>query len=218
MLRWGFEDMQILRGIIEFVPVNMVDNFSARSTGNFSVLPLASVAFASISKASLDTDDEPVRFRCFLDCWARFCVCSRVILSRSHHDVSAAAVLAWGKARDFLRVCVKRIAVLPPHLVMPVAQFPCDHRSVAMQAGPANDLSAPSVLWGSVPLLAFVVHQAQAMRCMLSIAAFDAAQTVCLTWCHHEPPPDCLPRKLNRYEGIGNSSVEALPQLAEAAA
>lgn len=166
--------MQILGNVVQFVPVNVVDDLTRLGPSDSAMLPLLSVGtFRSVGAQALGVK--------------RLSMCAVRPLSlgvcrdgRSNHGrrrnlVAAPHVFAGRKARDLLCIGVKRVAVPMPHLVVPHAQVARCDRAVAVEALSAHNLAAPAVLWASVSLHAFVVHQAQPVRCVLSTTTFDGA-------------------------------------------
>lgn len=129
---WGAEDMQILGNVVQLVPVNVVDDRTRLGPSDSAMRPLLSVgAFRSVGAQALGVK--------------RLSMCAVRLLSlgvcrdgRSHHGrrrnlVAAPHVFAGRKARDLLRIGVKRVAVPMPHLVVPHAQVARCDRAVGPQ-------------------------------------------------------------------------------------
>jgi len=166
--------MQILGNVVQLVPVNVVDDLSRLRSSNLAMLPLLTVVpFCAGRPNSLSVKRLTVSAVCF------FCACSSRLgwsQFRIRGDfVTSPHVLSWRKTVNFFRVGVERITMSVPHLVVPHAQVARCDRAVAVEALSAHNLAAPAVLWASVSLHAFVVHQAQPVRCVLSTTTFDGA-------------------------------------------
>ena len=197
--------MQVRSLVVQWIPVNVVNNLAGLGFGNFAVLPLPAVSTAPVSQA--------VRLQqCCVGSIASFCRCAfdwarlRHVSDRSDHPVAAAHMFAAGEGVDFLHVGIKRVAVTMPHLVVANAHFPSRNRSVAVFASPADCLASPCVIDGPVLFLPLVVHQAQSASGMPSSAAFYVADLIKFWGCHiNSLPFICFPKLYTRYKALGNS-------------
>lgn len=210
--------MKVLSLIVHRIAVNMVDDLSPRGARNLAVFPLAPVALAAITKpkvALLLIGSMPMALlngRVRRDGGGRF-------RDRADHSVTAAVMLPVGQATNLPLVGMKGVAVAVPHLVMPPAHLARDRRPFAVRAGATDHLPAPSVFRRSVPLHSLVVHEAEAVRCVLSIAAVDCADFHAGN--DNTSQPFCRGKSAGntvmRWIGERIQQVEALPQMAVAA-
>lgn len=164
--------MQVLPCIVQRVAVDMVNDLPRLGLGDLAMLPLSAAPAASIAKPlCLKVGSvRPVRLLNRRKAGAYGFQRSG---GRRNHLVAAPHVLTSSHAINLLAICKERIAMSMPHLVMPNAKFASRHGPVAVQALPPNFLPAPAVFGRPVLLNALVVHQAEAVRCVLSTTAFN---------------------------------------------
>lgn len=194
--------MQVDQFIVERVEVNMMNDLPLRRAGNLPVLPFAPASLAAVTEAA------GVKRLAMMSVallrrrggWRR----AGQARDRRDHLVSPTHVRAVGHARDLLPVGKECIAVTAKHLVVAHAQFLRGGGPIAMGAGAADNFAAPSVFSRTVPLDAFVVHQAHAMRGVLPSAPFNRADAVEFRRGHLIVSTNAFPRTIP-YKALGNS-------------
>ena len=156
--------MQVLQLIIQRVPINVMDDLARLRSGHLAMLPVFPVSLLNAwSAKSLRVKGAAMQLVRFLGHGG-----CRYGLNKTNNRtgdfVAAPHVLASRQAFHFFRVCIQRVAVPVPHLVMPHAQIASSNGSVAMQALAANIFSAPLVFGSPMLLNPLVVHEAKAVR------------------------------------------------------
>ena len=214
--------MKISRRIIQRVAINMMDNLPALCAGYLSVLPVSAIALGSVPQseiALLLSRTMPVSS-------LRRCVgrdSGRDFTRRPDHFVAAPVVFARGQAAHLGFIRIERVAVVPPHLVMPPAHFAGDCRSLAIRTGSANDLAAPSVVGRSMLLLPLIVHQAKTVGGVFPFTSGDVALSHAandnsfLIVCIDKALGNSMAVPCMAWIGDRIAAVEALAQQAEAA-
>lgn len=172
MLFSGSEHVKVYRIVVKFVAVNVMDNLSWLRSRNLPMLPLASGSLASITKAMSRCLQPLCKSMRFLNAGARWHGLP-MGSNRRDHLIPSPAVRPVVPAISFLLVGIKRIAVLPIHLVMPETHFLGYRGAITVTARPANLSTAPLVIRRSVPLHSLVVHKAKSVRCVFPTAAVD---------------------------------------------
>lgn len=204
MLFSGFKNMKVAQVIVEPVAIDVVDNLARLRTSNFPMLPLTPASLAAVAKAvgcRLQPLGEPVRL---LNTWPRR-LCLSIGGDRRDHLIASPAVRPIVSAISLLLVGIKRIAVLPVHLVVPETHLLGYRRAVAITARPANLSTAPFVIRRSVPLHSLVVHKAKSVCRVFPTAAVDLA-------CFHIPRLIFSGKPVNVMDYLGQriAQVEAL--------
>lgn len=200
--------MQVLYRVVGWVAVDVVDDVSAFSPRNLSMLPFAPGALRSISKSARDVSFGMVSIMLRYGCvgWCR----SRCVCYWTDHDVaSMPKVRAVFHAAFFLLVGVCWITVTVPHLVVPPAHFTGNGLALAVSARPPDCPPSPLVIWGSMLLHSLVVHEAKSIRGMFAAASFNAAFFVELVCWHASTFPDLLACRVDgnapgKYKALGN--------------
>src|SRR5262245_46801648 len=176
MGRWIGEHMQVRPDIVQRLAVDVVDDLAPFRAGDLSVLPIATRATRTVTQAArarvgMERTRSPLNGR----------IARRSVVegsrARRDHAVTAPRVDASGEAINLSMIGVQRVAVKPPHLVVPRAHLTRHHGSHAVAAGTPDDPATPAVIGAPVTLLALVVHQAQAVRRVASAAIRDRADT-----------------------------------------
>lgn len=169
--------MQISTLIICGIKINVVNNFSRLSLSDLSMFPLTARAFRSISQFVIGASEFFMQFISALRRFARRVCQLNYFGSRTNHLVASPQVCAARKSANLFSVSIKRIAMSIQHLIMAIAQLFCNRWAITVQARPANDSSAPSVVSRSMFLDALVVHKAQSVCRVLSSASFNLADS-----------------------------------------
>ena len=174
MLFSGSEQMQVVGRVVQFVAIDMVDDFTRLRPGNLPMLPLPALTLSLVPEAvgrvfeSVRKAVPPLRL------WPRRNGLP-VAGNRRDHLVSATAMGAVLPAICFALVGIKRVAVFARHLIVAIAHFPRDCWAVTVGAWATDFFAAPFVICRTVSLHPLVVHEANTVRCVFPTAAVDRA-------------------------------------------
>lgn len=196
--------MEIRGIVVGGIQVDVVNDFTLLRLCDFAVFPFAPRSLRAIPQSVVFNQSSvgpAALLNRWIYRWRGFCDRVR---HGAYHQVSAPFVRAAGQAVLLLFVRVKRIAVPVPHLIVPDTQFARRNGPVTVLAGAANDAAGPSVLRGTVPHLALVVHQAKPVGGVSSAASIDGAGAIGSLGCHAG--------SISRYKALGNSM--AVPVMA----
>lgn len=193
--------MQILHVIVQWVPINMMDNLSRLGICDLPVFPFSATALGAVSQpmASRRYLSMPVCSLHGWACWIGLCN----FADRANHFVAAPHVLPIRDRANFLEISEKRVAVLPIHLVVPPTHLLGNRRPIAMDASATDDATSPSIVRRPMLLQALVVHQAKIVSRVLSLTAFNRANPV-LDRRRHKSL-HTISHIIERYKAIGNS-------------
>lgn len=198
MFRRRLKNMQILRNIIQFITVNVVNNFSWFSSRYFPVFPLFPIFF--IFTYSLLP--QALRFKCLMMraiCFFSACVCR---FSSSNFQtccdfIPSPHVFSRRQATNFFYVGVKCVPVSMPHLIVPHTHVSSSNRPLAIATRAPNYLPSPCVVNCSVFFQSFVMHQTQSKGSVFSSTFFNSTQF------HFQPFKKALAYILYRYNVLG---------------
>lgn len=169
--------MKIFENISGFIPVNMVNYLTS-----------GSIRHMAMDEHSARTP-EASALRCLADSQA---VGSMTFFHRGtpgfsgvlccqlggDADIPLSDSHTWRKVLDFALVHIKRIAMLPVHLVVTPAHFKSNNRPITIYTLSTDNLTSPSVFGRSVLFRALVMHQAVSVSSMLSVASFNATDSI----------------------------------------
>lgn len=160
------KDMQILKHIVEFVTVDVVDVFAWFCPGDSTVLQIPMTPVGSLT---LSIERVSRRFMGSLDGRASRWRIETKTAPIALGDIAAPKLRSRRHTAPFLVVCVQGIAVLAPHLIMAHTHLPGRDWTIAKLTSTANNTTTPTVFWGPVTLDAFVVHKAMTVGRVLAI-------------------------------------------------